>query len=71
MGVSNKLDTAVGMGLATTFVLTLSAMSSWILEHFVLVPLGIGYLRIISFILAPASISLGYLITKGILSDSS
>lgn len=56
MGVSNKLDTAVGMGLATTFVLTLSAMSSWIIEHFLLVPLGIGYLRIIAFILVIAAV---------------
>lgn len=56
MGVSNKLDTAVGMGLATTFVLTLSAMSSWIIEHYLLVPLGIGYLRIIAFILVIAAV---------------
>ncbi|MDX1811122.1 MAG: Rnf-Nqr domain containing protein, partial [Gammaproteobacteria bacterium] len=44
MGVSNKLDTALGMGLATTFVLTLAAIASWILEHFVLEPLDIQYL---------------------------
>lgn len=56
MGVSNKLDTALGMGLATTFVLTLAAMSSWILEHLVLAPLDLGYLRIISFILVIAAV---------------
>lgn len=56
MGVSNKLDTAVGMGLATTFVLTLSAMTSWIIEHYILVPLEIGYLRIIAFILVIAAV---------------
>jgi len=56
MGVSNKLDTALSMGLATTFVLTLAAIASWILEHYVLQPLGIEYLRIISFILVIAAV---------------
>jgi electron transport complex protein RnfA len=56
MGVSNKLDTAVGMGLATTFVLTLASAASWILEHLVLAPLGLGFLRILSFILVIAAV---------------
>lgn len=56
MGVSNKLDTALGMGLATTFVLTLASISSWVLEHFVLGPLNLGYLRIITFILVIAAV---------------
>lgn len=56
MGVSNKLDSAVGMGFATTFVLTLAAVASWILEHFVLQPLGIGFLRILTFILVIAAV---------------
>ena len=51
MGVSNKLDSALGMGFATTFVLTLASAASWLLEHFVLAPLDIGYLRILTFIL--------------------
>ena len=54
MGVSNKLDTALSMGLATTFVLTLAACASWILEHYILQPLNIEFLRIISFILVIA-----------------
>lgn len=54
MGVSNKLDTALSMGMATTFVLTLAAIASWILEYYILQPLGIEYLRIISFILVIA-----------------
>lgn len=54
MGVSNKLDSALGMGLATTFVLTLAAFASWLLEHFVLMPLELGFLRILSFILVIA-----------------
>lgn len=56
MGVSNKLDTAVSMGMATTFVLTLAAMLGWMLEHFVLQPLDIEFLRIISFILVIAAV---------------
>ena len=54
MGVSNKLDSALGMGLATTFVLTLAAVSGWLLEHFVLSPLDLGFLRILTFILVIA-----------------
>ena len=56
MGVSNKLDTALSMGLATTFVLTLAAVASWLLEHYVLIPLDIGFLRILSFILVIAAV---------------
>lgn len=55
MGVSNKLDTAFSMGLATTFVLTLAAASAWLLEHYLLQPLGIGFLRILTFILVIAA----------------
>ncbi|MDJ0738545.1 MAG: electron transport complex subunit RsxA [Gammaproteobacteria bacterium] len=56
MGVSNKLDSALGMGLATTFVLTLAAFCSWLLEHFVLGPLDLGFLRILTFILVIAGV---------------
>ncbi len=56
MGVSNKLDTALGMGLATTFVLTLAAVASWVLEHFVLAPFNIEFLRILAFILVIAAV---------------
>ncbi|MCB1860138.1 MAG: electron transport complex subunit RsxA [Chromatiaceae bacterium] len=54
MGVSSKLDSALGMGLATTFVLTLAALAGWLLEHFVLLPLDLGFLRILTFILVIA-----------------
>jgi electron transport complex protein RnfA len=54
MGVSNKLDSALGMGLATTFVLTLAAFAGWLLEHYVLTPLDLGFLRILTFILVIA-----------------
>lgn len=56
MGVSKKMDSALGMGMATTFVLTLTTGASWILEHWLLVPLGIEYLRILSFILVIAAV---------------
>ncbi len=56
MGVSNKLDSAVGMGLATTFVLTLTAALSWLLETLVLVPLGLEVLRIVAFIVVIAAV---------------
>lgn len=56
MGVSRKLETAMGMGLATTFVLTLSSISSYLLNEFVLAPFGLEYLRTISFILVIAAI---------------
>jgi electron transport complex protein RnfA len=54
MGVSKKLETATGMGLATTFVLTLSSVCSWLVNEYLLVPLGIEYLRTIAFILVIA-----------------
>ncbi len=54
MGVSKKLETAIGMGFATTFVLTLAAVTTWIVNAYLLVPLGIEYLRTIAFILVIA-----------------
>jgi len=54
MGVSRKLETAVGMSLATTFVLTLSSICSYLVNEYLLLPLGIEYLRTISFILVIA-----------------
>ncbi len=50
MGVSRKLETAMGMGLATTVVLTLSSISSYVINEFLLIPLEIEFLRTISFI---------------------
>ena len=54
MGVSKKLDAAFGMGLATTFVLTLSSVCSYLVNAYILEPLGIEYLRTIAFILTIA-----------------
>lgn len=54
MGVSNKLETAMGMSLATTFVLTLSSVLSYLTYRYILVPLDVTYLRTLSFILVIA-----------------
>ncbi len=54
MGVSRKLETAMGMGLATTFVLTLSSVASYLVNTWMLEPLGLEYMRTIAFILVIA-----------------
>lgn len=54
MGVSRNLEAAFGMSLATAFVLTLSSAVSYLLHEYLLVPLQLGYLRTISFILVIA-----------------
>ncbi|NHI01985.1 MULTISPECIES: electron transport complex subunit RsxA [Oceanimonas] len=54
MGVSGKLETAIGMGLATTFVLTLAAACSYLVNQYILMPLDLLYLRTLSFILVIA-----------------
>ncbi len=55
MGVTTKLDTAVGMGMACTFVITVSAVGDWAIERMLLVPYGLGYLRTVTFILVIAA----------------
>ncbi len=54
MGVSRKLDTAIGMSMATTFVLTLSSVCSYLVNTYLLEPFGLDYLRTITFILVIA-----------------
>lgn len=54
LGVSKKFDTALGMGLAVTFVMTLATFITWIVEHLLLVPMKLMYLRTIAFILVIA-----------------
>ncbi|MCG2712243.1 MAG: electron transport complex subunit RsxA [Candidatus Omnitrophica bacterium] len=51
IGISKKLDVAVGMGISMTFVVTMSSIITWPIYHFILVPFGLEYLNIISFIL--------------------
>lgn len=54
MGVSNKLETAIGMSAATTFVLTLASVCSYLVNHYILMPLDLAALRTLSFILVIA-----------------
>ena len=56
MGVSRKLETAIGMGLATTFVLTLSSVCSYLVNEYLLRPFQLDYLQTITFILVIAAV---------------
>lgn len=57
LGVSKKTDVALSMGIATTFVMTLSAIASWIIQTYILEPFGLGrFLQYVSFILVIASL---------------
>ncbi len=56
MGISKKIDTAISMGLATTFVMTMASASCWMLERWMLAPLDITYLRILVYILVIAAV---------------
>ncbi len=55
LGVSKKVDMAFGMGLAVTFVLTLSATLTWIINHLILIPIHLDFTKYIAFILVIAS----------------
>ena len=55
MGVTTRIDTAVGMGMATTFVITVSSMADWAVQTFLLEPYALGYLRTVTFILVIAA----------------
>jgi electron transport complex protein RnfA len=56
MGVSRKFDTAWGMCLATTFVLTLATGACFVIDHYLLIPAGVEYLRTVSFIVTIAAV---------------
>ncbi len=56
LGVSKKIDTAVGMGGALAFVLTLATIITWLVQKYVLDPFGLGYLQTLSFILVIAAL---------------
>jgi electron transport complex protein RnfA len=55
LGVSGKASSAVGMGFAVTFVMTMTAVISWLINHFILQPFGLPFLEYVSFILIIAS----------------
>jgi len=56
LGVSKKVETALGMGMAVTFVMTIAAVVTWFVQYFVLIPFGLEYLQTIAFILVIASL---------------
>jgi len=56
LGVSKKISTAVGMSGAVLFVLTLAVLVTWLLQHYILNPLGLEFLQTITFILVIASL---------------
>jgi electron transport complex protein RnfA len=55
MGVTTRIDTSLGMGFATTFVITVSSMINWAVETYVMVPFDLGYLRTVTFIMVIAA----------------
>lgn len=56
LGVSKKLNTAMGMGTAVTFVMVLSSAVTWPIQRYILDPLNVGYLQTIVFILVIAAL---------------
>jgi electron transport complex protein RnfA len=56
LGVSKKVETAIGMGMAVIFVMTVASVVTWFIQYFVLIPFGIEYLQTIAFILVIASL---------------
>ncbi len=56
LGVSEKPDTALGMGMAVTFVMTVSGAATWAVYHYFLVPFGLEYLKTVAFILVIAAL---------------
>ena len=56
MGVSKKIDTALGMGMAVTFVMALASAATYAVYHLMLVPLNLQYMQTVAFILVIASI---------------
>ena len=55
LGVSKKVETALGMGMAVTFVMTVATVVTWFIQYFLLNPFGLEYLQTIAFILVIAS----------------
>ena len=56
LGVSKKVDTAIGMGIAVTFVMGLASAVCFLVNNFILIPLGLGYMQTVAFILVIASL---------------
>lgn len=56
LGVSKKTDTALGMGMAVTFVMVLASLLTWLVQQYILIPLNVEYLQTLSFILLIAAL---------------
>ena len=56
MGVSKKMDTAVGMGIAVTFVMGIASAATWVINEFLLIPLELQYMQTVAFILVIAAL---------------
>ncbi len=56
LGVSRKVDTSLGMGMAVVFVMTMASLVTWLIYNFLLVPFALEYLRTVAFILVIASL---------------
>jgi len=56
IGVSQQFETATGMSLAVVFVMTMASVITWLVQHFILNPLGMAYLQTVSFILVIAAL---------------
>ena len=56
VGVSGKISSATSMGMATTFVMTLAALVTYLIQHLILVPLGLEFLQTVAFILVIAAL---------------
>ncbi len=56
LGVSKKVETAIGMGMAVIFVMSVASVVTWFIQYFILIPFGIEYLQTIAFILVIASL---------------
>lgn len=56
LGCSSKVETAAGMGLAVVFVMGLASAICWVIDTYILIPLGLGFLETLAFILVIASL---------------
>lgn len=56
LGVSSRLSTALGMGTAVIFVMTMATLATWLIQNLILVPLGLAFLQTVAFILVIASL---------------
>ena len=55
IGVSNKIESSIGLGIATTFVMTIAATVTWLIYHYILVPYNLEVLQYVTFIIVIAS----------------